>query len=121
VLAGGAVVAVDGVSDDETVFAEVFARQGQLKAGQKHKIAQDALKLITIAQERPVRPRIVLAFAEPGIKAYLEGRSWLAAAIASWNIEVMVADLDENVLHGIREAQARQIMLSPSGEQTLQG
>ena len=52
-LDSGASVQVDGVAGDESVFAEVFAHQGALKGGQKHKVAQDALKLITIGRSRP--------------------------------------------------------------------
>ena len=37
------------MSDDESVLVEVFAHQGQLKGGRRHKIAADALKLITLA------------------------------------------------------------------------
>jgi hypothetical protein len=62
-LAGGA--SVDVVAEDESVLVEVFAHHGALKGGQRHKIATDVLKLITIAREREPKPRMVLAFAEP--------------------------------------------------------
>src|SRR4051812_30238905 len=41
-LSGGASVAVDGVSQDQTVFLEIFAHQGTFKGGQAHKVATDA-------------------------------------------------------------------------------
>lgn len=46
-LDGGARVDVDGVAPDESVFVEIFAHQGRLKGAQFHKVARDALKLIT--------------------------------------------------------------------------
>ena len=51
-LRNGAFVDVDGVATDESVLVEVFAHQGHLKGGQRHKIAGDALKLISIAREK---------------------------------------------------------------------
>jgi hypothetical protein len=52
-LSGGAYVDVDGVAADSSAFVEVFAHQGTLKGGQKHKVANDALKLITLGREHP--------------------------------------------------------------------
>lgn len=112
-LTTGAYVDVDGVADDKSVLVEVFAHQGVLKGGQRHKIATDILKLITIAQDRSPRPRLVLAFADPGLATWAAGTSWLAAAIASWHIDVFTADLDDSVRTGIRDAQAAQTMVNP--------
>lgn len=50
-LGGGARVDVDGVAPDESVFVEIFAHQGRLKGAQFHKVARDALKLITPGAE----------------------------------------------------------------------
>jgi len=47
-LPGGATVKVDGVADDPPVLVEVFAREGALRDGQRHKVSTDALKLIAI-------------------------------------------------------------------------
>jgi hypothetical protein len=112
-LAGGASVDVDGVAEDQSVLVEVFAHQGALKGGQRHKIATDVLKLITIAREREPRPRLLLAFAEPRLAEWAAGASWLAASIASWGVEVIVVDLDDSVRSQIATAQARQIMANP--------
>lgn len=106
-LEGGAVVDVDGVAADESVFVEIFAHQGQLKGGQRHKIAGDALKLITIARGRTPAPVLILAFGEPAMLKFLEGKSWLAAAANAWGIRIVIAELDEAVRNGIRDAQAR--------------
>ena len=102
-----------GVATDESVLVEVFAHKGQLKRGQRHKIAGDALKLIT-SRERKAPPRLGLAFADPQITNFFAGTSWLAAAVNAWEIEVIVAELDDAVREGIRAAQARQVMVNPS-------
>ena len=113
-LVSGAVVDVDGVAEDESVLVEIFAHQGQLKGGQRHKIAGDALKLITIARERTPPPTLILAFGDPDIVRFFGGRSWLAAAINAWGIKVVVAELDVTARDEIRVAQARQVMVNPS-------
>jgi hypothetical protein len=106
-------VQVDGVSSDGSVLVEVFAHQGHLKSGQRHKIAGDALKLITLAKDRVPRPELILAFADESIAVWAAGKSWLATSLAVWNIEVVVAELDPEVRAGLRAAQARQVMVSP--------
>jgi hypothetical protein len=117
-LDAGTKVQVDGVSDDASVLVEVFAHQGQLKGGQRHKIAGDALKLITLAREREPRPRLILAFADEQLAAWAAGKSWLAASLAAWDIEVIIVELDEQVRSGLRAAQARQVMANPTQDPT---
>lgn len=108
-LPGGATVQVDGVDDDETVFVEAFARQGALKGGQKHKVCQDALKLITIGRRRP-EARLILAFADDAAAKYARGGTWVAEALADWNVEVLVVDLSAADRAAIRAVQAAQLM-----------
>jgi hypothetical protein len=112
-LGVGGSVQVDGVSRDGSVLVEVFAHQGPLKGGQRHKIAGDVLKLITLAREREPRPRLILAFADEPLARWAAGKSWLAASLAVWDVEVIVVDLDAQVRMGLRVAQARQVMVSP--------
>ena len=117
-LTSGAYVEVDGVAEDESVLVEVFAHQGALRGGQRHKIATDVLKLITVGRDRTPSPRLVLAFADSAVANWAAGKSWLATSIASWNVEVMVADLDDVIRAGIRDAQARQVMINPNAGET---
>jgi hypothetical protein len=119
-LHAGSRAQVDGVSDDESVLVEIFAHQGQLKGGQRHKIAGDALKLITLAREREPRPRLILAFADARLATWAAGKSWLATSLAAWNIEVMVVKLDGHVRSGIRAEQARQVMVNPAPRKDVQ-
>jgi hypothetical protein len=112
-LEHGARVDVDGVAPDESVLVEVFAHQGRLRGGQFHKVARDALKLITLKLTRPAA-QLVLAFGDPDAAACVTGTSWLAEALRAWGITVLVAELDDDVRAGLSAAQARQVMVNPS-------
>lgn len=109
---GGARIEVDGVDEDESIFVEIYARQGKLDGGQKHKVKGDALKLITVARNRQTA-RLILAFADEGAAFYASNKSWLAAALQLWGVEVFVAEIDEEVREGLRVAQVRQVMINP--------
>jgi hypothetical protein len=111
-LAAGAPVQVDASSPDGTVLAEIFARQGELKGGQQKKVAIDTLKLITIRRERP-DTRVILAFADNDAAAYATGGGWVAQALRSWQVDVEVVDIPEQLRNEIRAAQAVQTMVNP--------
>lgn len=112
-LGGGAAVQVDGAAVDESAFVEIFARQGPLKGGQRHKVATDALKLITIGRSRPDAV-LIIAFADEQAASYAIKGTWMAEALATWRIQVLVVDLDGEVRDGIRSAQIRQQMVNPA-------
>jgi ApbE superfamily uncharacterized protein (UPF0280 family) len=111
-LNGGARVDVDGVAQDGSVFVEIFAHQGRLKGAQFHKVARDALKLITLGCSRP-ESRLIIAFGDADAAACVSASSWFAEALRTWAIEVLVVNLDADVRAGLRSAQARQIMVNP--------
>jgi hypothetical protein len=111
-LPNGARIDVDGAAEDESVFCEVYARQGRLRGAQPKKVASDALKLITLARNHP-DARLVLAFSDEAAAACVTGKSWLAETIRVWEIEVVVISLDPTVREGLRDAQARQVMENP--------
>ena len=50
----------------------------------------------------------------------LKAKSWLAEALTTFQIEVLVVDLDPDLRAGIRAAQVRQVMVNstPSSGQT---
>jgi len=110
-LPGGATADIDGASADGRILVEVFARQGALKGGQRGKIARDALKLITLARARP-GARLIIALADETAAKPLMAKSWLAEALATFNIEVIIVELDDAVRQGIRDAQVRQVMVN---------
>lgn len=113
-LDAGARVDVDGVSSDESIIVEVFAHQGRLKGAQFHKVARDALKLITLGRSRNAS-RLIIAFGDADAAACVSASSWLAEALRTWGVEVMAVDLDEDVRTGLRAAQVRQVMVNPTG------
>jgi hypothetical protein len=112
-LPGGAQCDVDGVSADEMVLVEVFAHQGPLKGGQRGKIARDALKLITLGQHR-AGARLILALADEASVKPLMAKSWLAEALATFKVEVVLVEVDEATRTAIADAQVRQVMINSS-------
>lgn len=112
VLPGGARVDVDGVAPDVSVFVEAFAHQGRMKGSQPKKVAQDALKLITLRRTYPAA-RVVLAFADELAARSVLGKGWLAEALQTWGVEVRVVELDQEVRQQIAVAQVRQQMMNP--------
>lgn len=111
----GAPVQVDGAAADESVLVEIFARQGKLKAGQQKEVALDAFKLITLARGRP-DAELILAFADEDAAAYARGKGWLAEALASWSVKIVVVELDERERAKIRAAQVLQEIENPSDD-----
>ena len=106
-LANGSQVRIDAVDADETIFVEIFARQGRPRGGQLHKVSTDTLKLATLKRERPTA-RCMLAFADTEAAAPFQGKSWRSAAIRDWEIDIVVVEIDDEV----RAAQVRQVMVN---------
>jgi hypothetical protein len=46
------------------------------------------------------------------VDAWATGKSWLAASLVAWEIDVIVVELDDQVRSGLRAAQARQRMVN---------
>ena len=109
----GAYCDVDGVSADERVLVEAFARQSKLKGGQRGKIARDALKLLTLREHRPAA-RLIIALADPAVVKSLTTTSWLAEALRTFNVEVLHVDIPTDARDRIAAAEIRQVMANPS-------
>lgn len=103
----GALVRVDGATADESVIVEIFARQGKLKPGQQKKVALDAFKLVTLGRNRP-NSRLIVVFADDDAAAYALGKGWLAQALKTWKVEVLVVELDAVQRERILAAQIEQ-------------
>jgi hypothetical protein len=111
-LKAGAPVQVDAATVDDSVLAEIFARQGELKGGQQKKVAIDTLKLITIREEFP-GTRLIIAFADTVAAAYATGGGWVAQALKTWGVEVKVVDIPDELRARISAAQVTQTMVNP--------
>ena len=107
----GAWCDVDGVSADERVLVEVFARQGALKSGQRGKVARDALKLMTLRQHR-AGARLIIALADPALVKSLTAKSWLAEALRTFEIEGLSVEIEPDARAAIANAQVRQVMVN---------
>ena len=102
-------VKVDAVSPDKSVFIEIFAHQGPLKGGQRHKVTTDALKLITIGRGHP-GAQLVIALADETAAASLKSNTWLAAALRLWNVDVVVVPITDDTRAQLLDAQVVQRM-----------
>jgi hypothetical protein len=94
------------------VLVEIFAHQGRLRGAQFHKVARDALKLITLRRVYP-DSRLIIAFANADAARHVEAESWLAEALRVWEVEVLTVELGNEIRAGIRLAQRRQVMINP--------
>jgi hypothetical protein len=108
-LGDGVRVEVDGADTGGTILVEAWAHQGRPKVAQKHKVLADVLKLMHVAAQRPVAPRLVLCLSDPEAAHHFQAaRSWAAQAIRDFGVEVEVVELPADVRAAIREAQRRQ-------------
>ncbi|MCW3008191.1 MAG: hypothetical protein JWP17_2817 [Solirubrobacterales bacterium] len=90
-LEGGGVVRIDGIDRDESILVEIFADRGQLKGPQRRRLSQHALKLITLGRTRPAA-RLIVAVADADVARAARQDGWLAQALASWGVEVLLID-----------------------------
>jgi len=112
-LSNGARIDVDGYCPDPLTYAEVFARQGKLKGGQIHKVAQDVLKLVTVRKLLAPNAQLYVVFADKSAAAILDGRGWLAEAARAWDVKPLVVRLDTKLRGELNKAQDRQRMINP--------
>jgi hypothetical protein len=99
---------VDGVCEDPPVLVEAWAHQGEPKAAQKAKVLTDAIKLVWVEQKFLPGARKVLLFSDPQAARHFRARTWAAAALADFGIEIHVVELPPERQAAIRAAQARQ-------------
>jgi hypothetical protein len=105
----GGTIQIDGVSTDPLVLCEAYAHHGALKAGHKHKVVSDALKLIYVEKLLGSAARkIVLLADEEAAKSLKQGRSWAASAFQALGVEVHVVNIEVALGQAIRDAQIRQ-------------
>jgi hypothetical protein len=119
-LRNGTTVKVDAVTEGESVLAEIYARQGKLRGGQQKKVAQDALKLLSLRTTRPAA-RLLLVFASDEAAEYaLNPKGWFAESLRMWKVEVLVIKVDQRTRDALISAQKRQVMrgLDPEVEAT---
>jgi hypothetical protein len=100
---------VDGADPEARVLVEVWAHQGPPKAAQKHKVLADAMRLLFVASTLPTAPRLILCLSDPAAAHhFVDGRSWAAAALRAFGLEVVVVNLPDALRSEVLAAQRRQ-------------
>jgi hypothetical protein len=109
-LIGGAVLKFDGVCEEPPILVEAWAHQGPARAGQKHKVMVDALRLAWAASALyPAGDAWkILALADDEAAAHLMGGSWMKAALEHLGVSVRVVKIPDDLRERIRHAQRRQ-------------
>lgn len=107
-LASGATVAVDGVSYDPPILCEVYGRLGRVAGTTLAKVCQDAFKLVWLRDTHLAGARVILLIANAELEARLtQGKGWRVEMLRSNRVEVARADLSDDQLALIREAEKR--------------
>ena len=106
---------VDGVSPDQTVYAEAYARQGALKGAQLKKISQDVLKLSLIRRTDP-RPELRTVIVLASQEADQSIRGWLRHGADVLGVDFLVVELDQDWRSRITAAQTTQLMVNVPAE-----
>lgn len=112
-LGDASCVNVDGFHDGPpAVLAEVFAHQGPLKGGQRHKLISDAFKLLAASKvlfASGAHVMLVLTDdqAAAGVRA-----GWRGLALKALGVEVRTVVLPARVSARVRLAQERQRMVN---------
>ncbi|MDE2104564.1 MAG: hypothetical protein KGL39_45435 [Patescibacteria group bacterium] len=108
-------VHVDGFHEGPPAhIVEVFAHQGPLKPGQRHKVMSDVLKLVAIGGRYP-RAKLLLVLTDT-LAAADARRGWRGAAAKSLGVEVRTVTLPDDVAAAVRAAQQRQRMVNVTDE-----
>lgn len=100
-----------GKHDKTVLLAEIYARQGKLESGQKHKVVGDILKMYAQSEsykQTGMTVRMVFIFASDEAAKYLQGNSWAAAIARKIGIEIHNFPLDEMQTKALLKAQTAQ-------------
>ncbi|NHN39992.1 hypothetical protein G8764_22065 [Pseudomaricurvus alcaniphilus] len=104
----------DAIDPQQRVVVEVYARIGEVKGAQLHKIKGDILKLALIDKRLGEGWRKIICFASEEAAKYVKGNSWVAEAARVFDVEVHVVRLPENYESVVVSAQTRQKMVNPT-------
>ena len=104
----------DAVDPINKIVVEVYARVGEVKGAQLHKIKGDILKLALIDKRLGTNWRKIMCFASSEAAKYVQGKSWVAEAAREFGVEIFVTELPEEQKDNVISAQKRQRMVNPS-------
>lgn len=106
----------DGIDPKNKVIVEAYARVGELKGAQLHKVKADILKLAFIEKKLGPGWRKIMCFGSAEAAAFLQGTSWAAEAARIFGIEIFVEPLASEQANLVKAAQKRQRMVNPPCE-----
>jgi hypothetical protein len=104
----------DAIDPINKVIVEAYARVGEVKGAQLHKIKGDILKLAVIEKMLGSGWRKILCFASDEAAKYVRGKSWVAEAAKVFSVEIQVVHLPLELRNNVVSAQKRQRMVNPS-------
>lgn len=102
----------DAVDLANKTVVEVYARVGELKGAQLHKVKGDILKLVLIDTKLGGGWNKILCFASDEAAKYVQGQSWVAEAARTFGIKIVVINLPKDLQQQIKSAQKRQRMVN---------
>jgi len=103
----------DAIDLINKVIVEVYARVGEVKGAQLHKIKGDILKLALIEKKLGVGWRKIMCFASEEAAKYVQGQSWVAEAAREFGVEIHIVNLPDEQKNNVISAQKRQRMVNP--------
>ncbi len=99
---------LDGVSDNKMVYAEAYARVGELKPAQEQKVATDILRLALVTRGKESETQRYLVFGDEEAANAVRGRKWLACACEVLGVEVRVFEFSKEKREELENAQKGQ-------------
>lgn len=104
----------DAIDPINKVIVEAYARVGEVKGAQLHKIKGDILKLALIDKKLGKGWRKIMCFASDEAAKYVQGKSWVAEAAKAFGVDIHVVHLSSEQRNNVVSAQKRQRMVNPS-------
>ena len=96
-LADGTLFRVDGVNRTECVLCEIFSHVGNMRDGQRKKLAKDMLKLLAVENALGGEWRKIICIVDDPAREFLTGRSWCASVVRQFRFEVLMTALDDSL------------------------
>ncbi len=107
-LDNGSWIELDGFCESPPVLCEAWAHVGPPKGGQKHKVMNDALKLIFVKTFLKVKGECILLFADHEAALPFQNNSWMAQCLNEYNITIKIIELSPELRTKVLQAQKRQ-------------
>ena len=111
-VVGKTYIQPDFYSEENRIVGEIFAHIGDLKVGQKHKIAHDILKMLLLEKATGKVFRKMFVICDEKVYNALQGYSALAESFTQFSVELKCVELDEETRQSILLAQKRQVMVN---------